>query len=96
MVGTNFYLFLISAPDGGEWSTSHFGSFTPGKDHRFPVEEAELASQSVWTLYITLTTKPFYCTSSSPNKRYYTLHRFKPPTLNVPKKPNKKGYLSIT
>ena len=29
---------LISAPDGGEWATSHFGLFTPGKHHRVPIE----------------------------------------------------------
>jgi hypothetical protein len=43
---------LISALDGGGWSTSHLGHFTSGKEHpvRF-VQEDGWAIEPVWTFW---------------------------------------------
>jgi hypothetical protein len=44
--------FLTSSLDEGEWSASHTGSFTRGKEPPVPVVyEAGWAPESVWTLW---------------------------------------------
>jgi hypothetical protein len=44
--------FLTSILDGGEWSDSRPGRFTPGKQPPVPiVQEAGWASEPVWTLW---------------------------------------------
>jgi hypothetical protein len=43
-------LYLTSAVDGGEWSASRPGRFTPGEIAAGPIRfEAEWAPESVWT-----------------------------------------------
>ena len=42
-------LSLITALDGGGWSTPHPGRFTPGKDLIPIVQEAGWAPDTVWT-----------------------------------------------
>jgi hypothetical protein len=45
-----FHTFLTSARDGGEWSVSRTGRFTPRKEDPVPTEyEAGWAPESAWT-----------------------------------------------
>jgi hypothetical protein len=38
-VNVRIYVFLTSALDGGEWSASRPGRFTPGKSPRYPLDK---------------------------------------------------------
>jgi hypothetical protein len=44
-VETQLYAFLTSALDGGEWSASRPGGFTPGEKAPVPIGE-----EAVWVL----------------------------------------------
>jgi hypothetical protein len=46
--GSTAQLFLTSALEGGEWSASRLGRFTPGKDPVPVVQEAGWAPEPVW------------------------------------------------
>jgi hypothetical protein len=48
-VNAQIHTFLTSALDGGEWSDSLLGHFTPGKQPPVPI--ALLQSWLVWTLW---------------------------------------------